>query len=272
MKTSDVYNRINEVEQTIVDKIIQRLEFRDNDPLFTRWRDDYLNKLPFSEASTILDAGCGTGVVTRAIAKHPDVTGKIVGSDFSPALIETARQNAKDARLDEKISFRVDDIHSLGFENNTFDIIVAHTVFSHIDNPKSAVSELARVLKPDGIITIFDGDYASINFAYPDDEFAKQVEAAFINIVANNPRIMRKLPLILSEAGLDVIDVNSYVFPEVGTSTFFMSAIETYVPMIAQSGQLPEDQLREWLEWQRHANQSGKFFAASNYYTYIVQC
>ena len=270
MSAEDVYNRINDIDSTVVNKIIQRLEFRDSDPLFTRWRDEYLAKLPLAKAANILDVGCGTGVVTRSIAKRPDVAGHIIGSDYSPALISAAQDKAKEVGLDERIDFRVGDIHHLDFADNQFDIVIAHTVVSHISSPEQAIKELGRIVKPGGWIAIFDGDYASITFAYPDDEFAKQVEDAFVHIVANNPRVMRQLPHLLAHEGLSISELSPYVLSEVGRARFWMSAIETYTPLVAQSKQLPEDKLDEWLTWQRQASELGYFFGSCNYFVYLV--
>jgi ubiquinone/menaquinone biosynthesis C-methylase UbiE len=270
MQSKDVYNRINDIDEAWVDKIIERLEFRDGDALFTGWRDAYLDKLPIGRARRVLDVGCGTGVVTRAVASRPDFSGQIIGSDFSPALIEAANERAQALSLAGNIDFQVGDIHALDFEDDYFDIVIAHTVISHVSAPEIAVKELARVLKPDGKIAIFDGDYASLTFSYPDDQFAKQIEAAFINQVATNPRIMRNLPQILAGQGLLVSDVTSYVLPEVGASQFWMSAIETYSPIVGQSGELPESEVEAWFKWQRQASQLGYFFGSCNYFVFLI--
>jgi ubiquinone/menaquinone biosynthesis C-methylase UbiE len=254
-----------------VEKIIQRLEFRDQDPTFTHWRETYLDKLLLKTASRILDAGCGTGVVTRALAKRSDVKCQIIGSDYSPALIDVARQQARAFKVDSQIDFQIHDIHSLGFADGYFDIVIAHTVLSHVANPQIAIQELRRVVKPGGVVAIFDGDYASLTFAYPDDMFARQFEAVFLHVIVNHPRVMRNLPQTLSKVGLEIVETMSHVLAEVGTARYWMSAIDAFVPMIAGSALLPEDKLNDWLAWQRLAVETGQFFAASNYYTYITR-
>jgi ubiquinone/menaquinone biosynthesis C-methylase UbiE len=271
MTTGDIFGRINELDEASVEKIVQRLEFRDSDPTFTQWRDTYLDKLPFETATRILDAGCGTGVVTRAIAQRSKGKSQVIGSDYSPALIDAARQKAREFKLDRQIEFQVNDIHSLDFEDGYFDMAIAHTVISHVADPEAAVKELHRVVKPGGVVAIFDGDYASLTFAYPDDEFAKQFEEVFLHVIVNNPRVMRNLPQTLSTVGLDITGVTSHVLAEVGTAQFWMSAIEAFTPMIASSGLLPADKLNNWIAWQRKAVETGQFFAASNFYTYITR-
>lgn len=256
MKTGDVYNRINELDEDVLDKIITRLELRDSDPIFTQWRNDYLDKLNLESASRILDIGCGTGVVSRALANHPDVSAELIGSDYSPALIEVAQQRAEELKLTDKLEFHVGDIHKLDYEDNSFDVVVAHAVFSHISKPEQAMRELERVIKPGGKIAIFDGDYASITIEYPDDTFARLVESTFINIVANNPRIMRKIPEMLGRCDLEIVDVQSHVLSDIGDSEFWISSIEAYTPVVVQTGQVAQSKLDTWLEYQRHTSQS----------------
>jgi len=128
------------------------------------------------------------------------------------------------------------------------------------------------VTAPGGKVIVFDGDYASLTFAYPPDKgLAQNAEEAILKAIVNNPRVMRDLPFLLSHAGLHIIATLSYVLAEIGTGSFFASAIETFAPLVAQAELLPQEQVDAWLMWQRQAIADGVFFASSNYYTYIVQ-
>jgi SAM-dependent methyltransferase len=86
MSARDAYRFINEQDEPTVQSLINRLEFRGKDPAFTQWRDDYLARLRLGSAATVLDLGCGTGVVTRALAGRADFGGRVVGVDQSPML------------------------------------------------------------------------------------------------------------------------------------------------------------------------------------------
>ena len=94
----------------------------------------------------VLDAGCGTGVYSKFYAERGcDVS----GIDFSQSAIEKIQL--------ENISgdFRVGDVSSLDFESDQFDIVHCFSVLYHIVNNEAwnyAISELCRVLKPDGIL------------------------------------------------------------------------------------------------------------------------
>jgi ubiquinone/menaquinone biosynthesis C-methylase UbiE len=272
MSQGDIFRFINNASEATVQNLIKRLEFRDQDPNFTRFRNDYLEKLDFAAATRVLDIGCGTGVVTRALARRDGFSGSIVGVDHSPALIAKAQALAAEAQLENRIEFRVGDIHALEFDDGSFDIVIAHTVLSHVTDPLAATGELARVAKPGGKVVIFDGDFASMTFAYPPDSaFAKTMEEALLKAVVNNPRVMRDLPFMFRKTNLRLIHSMSYVLTEVGSASYWASAFETFGPLVVQAGLLPEEQVNTWIAWQRKAAADGVFFASSNFYTYIAQ-
>lgn len=91
----------------------------------------------------------------------------------------------------------------------------------------------ARDVKPGGQIVIFDGDYASWSCGYSEPDFAKQMDGAIVASIVNKPQVMRTLPRLLVEAGLSLEQVTPHIFAEVGTGSFFMSAVEAYGPLPA---------------------------------------
>ena len=76
-----------------------------------------------------------------------------------------------------------------------------------------------RVLKPGGLVGIFDGDYASLTFGHPDPTQAKVNDEAIIDAVVTNPRVMRDMPRLLRAAGLTLVRSFSYVLAEIGSAT-----------------------------------------------------
>jgi hypothetical protein len=97
------------------------------------------------------------------------------------------------------------------------------------------------------------------------------MDETLIGFIVNNPRVMRTMPRLLSQAGLTLEETTPHIFTEVGTGSFFLGAAETYAPLIAQAGLLPPDQVENWLAEQRKTNKEGTFFASGNYYTYLAR-
>jgi ubiquinone/menaquinone biosynthesis C-methylase UbiE len=271
MTAKDIYRFINEQDDNTIQRIIERLEFRGKDPTFRVWTEEYLDKLELIQSAQILMLGCGTGVEVRILAGKFDFSGKVLGVDISPALIEAARRFAVEDGIDKKVEFQVGDAHRLEYADDSFDVVIAHTLMSHLENPLAVIKEAARVVRPNCQIAIFDGDYASWTFGYSDPDFAKAMDEALIGFIVNNPRVMRTLPMLLSQVGLKLEETIPHIYTEVGTGRFFLGAAETYAPLIGQADLLPADQVDKWLTEQRKNNEEGIFFASGNYHTYLAR-
>ncbi len=97
----------------------------------------------------VLDAGCGEGYLSRILARQ-DAT--VTGIDFSPKLIEAARQHN---HLDElSVSFDVGSVDDLPYEADTFDLVTCNHVMNDLRDPSRSISEFARVLRQGGRLVI----------------------------------------------------------------------------------------------------------------------
>lgn len=252
-------------------RIVDRLEFSGTDPAFNSMRDAYLDKLTFSPDSRVLEIGCGTGVLARALVKRADFAGRVTAVEPSPGLLDAARRLAKQEGVDHLIEFGLGDGHTLDIADAQFETVIAHTVVSHVQDPVALIKEVARVVKPGGMVAIFDGDYASWTHGCSDPELGKAMEAGIIAAIVGNPRVMRDMPRLLRQAGLELVEAMPHVYAEVGTGNFFLGAAEAYGPLVPQTGLVPEAQVQTWIEEQRQSAQNGTFFGASNYYAYLAR-
>ena len=273
----DVYQRIHDLDAAAVRRLVDRMEARRRDPTFSGWRDAYLDRLDLAHAAVVLEVGCGSGTVTRAIAGRaittpPAVPGRIIASDYSPALLTAGRDLARAEGVGGRIEWQVQDSHALTLPDGSADIAIAHTVVSHLADPRLALAELARVLRPGGTAVVFDGDYASLTFGGVDQVGAdgEEMQAALVATIAANPTVLRTMPGLAAAAGLETIDATAHVLAEVGTGTFFVNFAETYAPMAADAGLVRREPAADWLDRQRRAHRAGTFFAACNYYTYLL--
>lgn len=105
-----------------------------------------------SKQPKILDLGCGTGISTRQLAKKGSV---IVGCDVDADMLAKASRGQY-----QNIEYVRADAEKLPFEYKTFDVITMFTSF-HWFTTKKAISEIKRVLKPNGIICIVQPGYKS---------------------------------------------------------------------------------------------------------------
>src|SRR5258708_28798748 len=98
-------------------------------------------------ADRVLDVGCGTGSLSLCLARNPEIV-SVRGLDFSPAYIDHAKRQNRDARLD----FQVGDACALPFPDASFDHALSMLVLQFIPYADLAVREMRRVTRPGGTI------------------------------------------------------------------------------------------------------------------------
>jgi phosphatidylethanolamine/phosphatidyl-N-methylethanolamine N-methyltransferase len=98
----------------------------------------------------ILEVGVGTGL------SLPDYawTNRVVGIDLSLSMLRKAKLRVAEHRLTNVEGLAVMDAQHLGFEDGTFDVVVAQYVITTVPNPEATLDEFARVLKPGGEIVL----------------------------------------------------------------------------------------------------------------------
>ena len=107
------------------------------------------------KGDVVIDLGSGAGN-DAFIARHETgETGKVIGIDFTPAMIEKARHNAE-VRGFHNVEFRQGDIENIPVTANVADVIVSNCVLNLVPNKNGAIKEIYRVLKPGGHFSISD--------------------------------------------------------------------------------------------------------------------
>ena len=107
------------------------------------------------KGDVVIDLGSGAGN-DAFIARHETgETGKVIGIDFTPAMIEKARHNAE-LRGFHNVEFRKGDIENMPVTSNIADVIVSNCVLNLVPNKDGVIKEIYRVLKPGGHFSISD--------------------------------------------------------------------------------------------------------------------
>lgn len=101
--------------------------------------------------ATVLDLGCGAGLDSLIAARRVSPTGKIIGIDFSEAMLVRARQAAAEAGISH-IEFRRADAEHLPLDDASIDVALVNGIFNLNPMRDSIFRELARVVRPDGFI------------------------------------------------------------------------------------------------------------------------
>lgn len=162
----------------------------------------------WEDGSLILEAGCGVGAQTRIISlKNPN--SNFIAIDLSEKSLTQASQVINELNINN-VEFRHADILDLPFSDNTFDHIFVCFILEHLSKPDVALEELKRVLKPQGTITVIEGDHGSIYF-HPDSQAAHKAIQAQVTLQkrnGGNAYLGRQLYPMLTAAGFVDVTVN----------------------------------------------------------------
>ena len=113
---------------------------------------------------TVIDLGSGAGNDCFIARRATGEKGKVIGIDFTPAMIEKARTNAEKLSF-HNVEFRQGDIEHLPVSANMADVVVSNCVLNLVPNKGAVIHEIYRVLKPGGHFSISD---VVLNGALPD--------------------------------------------------------------------------------------------------------
>ncbi|MBV9757457.1 MAG: methyltransferase domain-containing protein [Alphaproteobacteria bacterium] len=271
LRSPDVYGRTFQMDEAALQAIAARLEARGQHPFFRRVIDEYMAELAPESAAAILDLGCGTGVAARAIAQRAGLAAPITAIDISAPFIAMAQRLAADEGVGARIDFRTGDAHGLGLPDGGFDVVLMHTLISHVADPASVLAEAHRLLRGSGRLVVFDGDYASLTFATDAPDAGEATDRAVQATVVANPRVMRRMPALLADAGFDLLWSRGYLAADIGRADFFAPSVASYRVLLPRAGAMSAADAAAFADRLEQASAQNRFFAASNFYAYIAR-
>jgi SAM-dependent methyltransferase len=166
--------------------------------------------LPHLQAGlSLLDVGCGPGTITVDLARLV-APGQVIGLDASADVVAQAEAHAAE-NGGANLRFEVGDLFALHYENATFDVVHAHQVLQHLSDPRAALVELRRVLRPGGVLAARDSDYGSFAWAPADPALDRWIDL-YLAVTARNGHNARVGPSLLGlaqAAGFEDVEVSS---------------------------------------------------------------
>jgi 2-polyprenyl-3-methyl-5-hydroxy-6-metoxy-1,4-benzoquinol methylase len=108
--------------------------------------------VPEEPGARWIDVACGPGVISRATAAR---VGSVTGVDLTQAMVEEAERRAAEKGVDN-VAFQAGDATALDFADGSFDGAITRLSLHHVPAPGRVVAEMARVVRPGGLVVLSD--------------------------------------------------------------------------------------------------------------------
>jgi len=157
----------------------------------------------------VLEVGCGTGTLTLAAKRQAGPSGKVVGIDVIPGMIELSQQKAAQANVD--VAFQLGSMDDIPFPASQFDAVLCSFMIFHMSElvRRKGITEVYRVLKPQGRLLLLD-------LALPPQPLPRAIARALFGGMLQHD--LRELLPLLETAGFSDIEIAQARFRVLGLS------------------------------------------------------
>lgn len=231
----------------------------DSLPFFAECKRESYDLLAATPGSRILEVGCGLGDDAAALAGRVAPGGSVVAVDGSQAMVEAARSRHGDVA---GLSFDVADATQLPYDDGVFDGCRIDRVLQHIPDPGAAIREMARVLRPGGVLVAFDNDWETLTIDSSDRTMTRTVLNAWCDRFPSG-WIGRQMVALFLDAGL--VDVEAFPKTMVSNDLDVADRVFSFFATadgLVKAGAVSGDQADRWRHELRDADAAGRFFTS----------
>ena len=216
-----------------------------------------------------LAIGCGPGLELAALADRVGTDGRVHGFDRSDAMVRRATDRVDDRP--QATAAKADAV-DVPVADEAFDAAVAVQVYEYVDDVRAALTELARVLRPDGRAVVCDTDLESLVWRSTDGERMERVRETFADRCAH-PRLGSELAPLLREAGLIVerIEPHAILNTRLTEGTFVYRLMRARAKSVVDEGEMDSAEARAWVDDLRELETEGGTFFNLTQYCYLVR-
>jgi len=255
--TNEDVTLFTEVDRTDdPDFFIRFLDQGNANPDIQKSKRIILDGLRLREGLFVLDVGCGTGADVVDIARRVASSGAVTGVDVSEAMIAEAQRRT--AGLGLPVAFEVGNAMELRFEDGTFDGCRTERMLMHVPEPTRAFSEMVRVTKTGGRVSVFDFDWDTFVIDSPHRETTRRIVSSFSDSMQSG-WIGRQLRRMFLDRGMiEVVVMPHQIF--IGFE-FLGLLIGGHLTRAQRAGTLDTTDVKRWWDNLRDADVAGRFLA-----------
>lgn len=179
-------------------------------PALSEITEQLLRRARIAPGMRVLDIGCGSGEITRAVADIVGPSGTVVGVDGSAAALAAAAratESATEAAKHGNVSYLLCDLSALDAQLGEFDCVVGRRVLMYVAQPQSVVARLVSLLRPGGTIALQEHDNTMTpgrSGSWPVHDQVHRWLWETVRREGANPNLGFALPPMLASGGVEV--------------------------------------------------------------------
>lgn len=138
-------------------------------------------------------------------------------------------------------------------------------------NAEKAIAEAYRVMKPNGRIAVFDGDYATTTVALSAEDPLQECADAMMSNFVHDKWITRRLPTLLSGHGFKVEHMNCYGYIQTDNPTYAFTVVDRGADVLLAEGKIDAQTATEHKSEARRRADAGEFYGFINFGSVIAE-
>jgi len=227
-----------------------------------------LAALALTQGESILDAGCGTGLLLEQEAVAVGADGRAEGIDFSPDMLARAH-----ARCDDlpQVNLQEGSVETLPFDDASFDALSCTQTLLYVPKLEAALQEYHRVLKPGGRVAIIETDWGGAILNSHDPVQTQTVFNAWDDALVN-PNLPRRMAPLLRQAGFATprVEAIPILNPGYNENSFSAGMLEHFARIAVRQNVITEEQSAAWLAGIEELAGSGEYFFCVNRFLFTA--
>ncbi|UXX82986.1 methyltransferase domain-containing protein [Roseovarius pelagicus] len=230
----------------------------------SRRRRMAFDALCLSQGDTVVDIGCGNGLLTEEIARAVGAAGRVFGIDPSEDMRALAL-----ARCAAFPAVRIEDglADKFPLSDGEADSVAAVQVLEYLPDIPAAIHEAHRVLRPGGRFVAVDTGFRTLDWFSEYEDRMKRVLTAWDQHYTE-ARVAALWPGLTRAAGFTAIEIEPFTYCDVtlrpdGIAFMLMHLMSRYA---VENGHMPEHEAKAWFDEQEKLAKQGRFFFSLTYY------
>jgi ubiquinone/menaquinone biosynthesis C-methylase UbiE len=215
-------------------------------------------KLALELGSVVLDVGSGTGSDACTMAEATGPQGHVTGLDIDPGMQSIAAAAAIEKGVHRRVRFVTGDARRMPFPDAHFDACWSERLFQHLDEPRLALNEMARVTKPGGRIAVADADWYSLSIHHPNIERERDFVSE-LSFVPTQPGAGRQLPALFREQDLKELTMEVFSIAWIDWHSFRETSLSLFL-----MDEKRQEKYKEFLSSLEQLDTDHQFFAHAN--------